>query len=335
MTIDNKNPEVKALLDRVRYDNGIDKLKEFFQELATQNKEGAITSLNSKDLQFSSLFLLQNDIENLNILDQLSDRNQMATEIVKDILSSEEEQPTTFYRLSICDYIQMSKSVLKWMLETGSVDSGLSAEYDQVIDITTALLISVFGDKTILPLVVNLIFDRYEKGLVVEYLIQSFFDAQAPYSLALIADHLRSSKVRQRILAHRLLSFLPGIDLKRDTDEEQQYWIIQKWLEENSMFLYFDGETFDMTSKPIPYVVIPKAKYLGRFVSVDSGEMVGSLTEEESQRLEEFEKLEVETKIQLATYSAALRRQSLLDWNTWFCSPLKEQLRVTNLGGLR
>lgn len=333
MTISNEHPKFKTFLDRVRCNNGIDKLREVFQESAAHEIKAAIDSLNHEELQFPSLFVLQSDIENIGILDQLSDRNQIAIEIVKDILSPEEEQPAAFYRLSICDHVQTVQSVLRWMLETGNKDSGLSAEYDQVIDTTATLLISVFGDRTILPLIVDLIFARHEQGLVVEYLIQSFFDARDPHSLGLIADRLRSSQVKQRGLARRLLAFIPEIDISRDTDGEQQYWTVQRWLEDNSMFLYFQGETFDMTSKPIPYIVIPKAKYLGRFVSIDSGEIVGSLTEEESQTLEEFEKLEAEAKIQLATHSAALRRQSLPDWNAWLCSPLREQLKVTNLGG--
>ncbi|MBE9593085.1 MAG: hypothetical protein IMF19_06365, partial [Proteobacteria bacterium] len=134
MTRPIENQERIAFLDQVRLKDGNDKLKKVFQESAAHDKEAAVNSLNHEDLQFTSLFLLRDDIEKLAIAEQLSERNRIAMEIVDDVLSRDEKSSPASSRLPICDHIQMVHSVLRWMLETGSKDDGLSAEYIQVLD---------------------------------------------------------------------------------------------------------------------------------------------------------------------------------------------------------
>jgi len=324
-----------AFLDQVRLKEGIDKLKEVFQESAASNKEAAINSLNHEDLQFTSLFLLWDEIKKLGILEQLNERNQISMEIVEDILSREKESPTASCRLSIFDHIQMVQAVLRWMLETGSKDDGLSAEYTQVLDTTASILTTVFRDETVLPLIADLIFTRSENELFNHYLIRAFFEAREPYTLDLIANRLRSPKVKEANLARRLLGFVPGIDVHKDTEGEMHYKIFQAWLEENSPFLHYRGESFQVTSKPMPYDVALKGKYLGRSVSVDSGEILTPLTKEEDKILEEFENEEEAVKDNFATQSEVMRYKSLDDWSTWIRSPLKQRQNAEKLGGSR
>ncbi|KAF5432373.1 hypothetical protein C5S39_03875, partial [Candidatus Methanophagaceae archaeon] len=135
--------------------------------------------------------------------------------------------------------------------------------------------------------------------------------------------------------ARRLLAFVPGIDVHKDTEGEQQYQTFQLWLEENSPFLHYRGESFQETSKPVPYDVALKGKYLGRSVSVDSGEILSPLTKEEDQILEEFEKDDEEVKDSIATYSEVKRYQSLEDRNIWIRRPLTERRKAEKLGGSR
>lgn len=335
MTTPIENQEEIAFLDQVRLKDGIEKLKNVFQESAAKDKETAVNSLNHEDLQFTSLFILRNEIEKLAIVEQLNERNRIAMEIVEDILSREKESPPASCRLSICDHIQMVQAVLRWMLETGSKDDGLSGEFTQVLDTTASLLTTVFRDETVLPLIADLIFTRAEKELFNDYLIWAFFEAREPYTLDLIANRLRSPRVKEANLARRILGFVPGIDVHKDTEGEQQYRVFQLWLEENSPFLHYRGESFQETSKPLPYDVVLKGKYLGRSVSVDSGEILTPLTKEEDQILEEFEKEDEAVKDSIATYSEMKRYQSFDDWNTWVRNPLKERQKVEKLGVAR
>jgi len=229
----------------------------------------------------------------------------------------------------------MVQAVLRWMLETGSKDDGLSAEFTHVLDTTASLLTTVFRDETVLPLIADLIFTRSEKELFNDYLIRAFFEAREPYTLDLIANRLRSPRVKEANLARRLLGFVPGIDVHKDTEGELHYRIFQAWLEENSPFLHYRGESFQETSRPVPYDVALKGKYLGRSVSVDSGEILTPLTKEEDQILEEFENEDETVKDSLATQSEVKRYRSFDDWDTWVRSPLKERQNAENLGGSR
>lgn len=335
MTTPIEKEERIAVLDQVRLTGGNDKLKKVFQESAAHDKEAAVNSLNHEDLQFTSLFLLRDEIEKLAIAEQLSERNRIAMEIVEDVLSREKESPPASCRLSICDHIQMVQAVLRWMLETGSKDDGLSAEYIQVLDTTASLLTTVFRDEMVLPIIADLIFTRAEKELFNYYLIWAFFEAREPYTLDLIANRLRSPRVKEAKLARRLLAFVPGIDVHKDTEGEQQYRTFQLWLEENSPFLHYRGESFQETSKPVPYDVALKGKYLGRSVSVDSGEILSPLTKEEDQILEEFEKDDGDVKDAIASSSEMKRYQSLENWDAWVRRPLKERRKVEKLGGSR
>ena len=49
------------------------------------------------------------------------------------------------------------------MLITGSAEDGLSNEYDKVLDAVASLLIITYQDKTVLPRVVDLIFNAQQK----------------------------------------------------------------------------------------------------------------------------------------------------------------------------
>ena len=330
MKKDYNNHEGTNLLDEVRIEEGVDKLREVFRELVEHKVEEAIDLLNHDDLQFPSLFVLLNDIKKLSILDRLSERNKLAIEIVKDILSRDDRTPAAPYRFPICDHVQMVHSVLRWIVETGSKEAELGVDYSQVLDSTVALLIRDFGDKTILHLVADLIFMRLENGMDYLDLVWSFFESRNPYSMVLIADRLRSVGEKEREFAERLLGFVLK-DLDKETERESQYWAFHRWLEENGPYLYYLGETFNMMSSPSPYIVVLEAKYMGRSVAVDSGKIHGLLTEEEDRLLAEFEKVEDGAKIRLAAYSSIMRSQNLRHWQVWLHSPMIEKLKIAKL----
>lgn len=328
----NRNLEVTNLLDQVRSNDGIEELRKVFKKMVMCDIKYAMDLINAEDLQFASLFVLRDDIKKFYIFDRLNKRNQMALEMVNDMLASDKKNEFACY----CSWIhdaQMVSFVLKWMLETGSSDDGFSEEYAKVLDSTAAILTTVFVDKTSLKYTADLIFYRWRNGRFIDYLVWAFFQAKEPYSLVMIAEYLKSTKIEEKELAHRLLAFAQSVEISNDIDGEQQYMAFQQWIEENSLYLYFQDESFQESSNPIPYVVVWKAKYMGKTVSVDSGEIIGSLTEEEEQILEEFESLDQETKISLAEYSSLMRRQDFDDWIVWVQSPISQQLEIMNIGG--
>ncbi len=337
MATADKHEHRTARLDQVRQDDGVEALKKLFRDSAARDAEDATDALNHEDLQFPSLFVLRDDVENLALPGRLNERNRIAMELVRDILSGEGDSPAVSYRLSIADHVQMVHSVLRWMLETGVPQLASDPQYGHVLDATASLLTVTFGDRDVLPKVVELIFARAATNVNVdvEDLVWAFFEARQPHSLLMIADRLRSPRAGERQLARRLLAFVPGIDVRGDNEGEQQYRAFHKWLEENGPFLYFQGESFQMTSEPTPYAVVLEAKYLGRFVSIDSGEILGPLTEDEGRVLEEFRNLDDPLKVGLAAHSAVTRHQKVDSWDAWIRTPLAEQLKAADLGGSR
>ncbi|MCY6355226.1 hypothetical protein [Clostridium sp. ZS2-4] len=306
MVTSNKNLEATNLLDQVRINDGIEELSKVFKKMVMCDIKYAMDLINAEGLQFTSLFVLRDDIKKLYIFDRLNKRNQMALDMVNTMLANDKKDEFACY----CSWIhdaQMVIFVLRWMMETGSSDDGFSEEYTKVMDSTAAILTTVFADKASLQHTVDLIFQRWEKGRFIDYLVWAFFQAREPYSLVMIAEYLKSTKIKEKELACRLLAFAQSVQISDEIDGEEQYMIFQEWLEENNLYLYFQDESFQESSHPVPYVVIWKAKYMGKTVSVDSGEIIGSLTEEEELILEEFESLDEETKISLAEYSSLMR----------------------------
>ena len=169
--------------------------KASFNDLVFNNKEEALSILNENNLPFSSLFSLKSDIEKHGLYEKLNLRNRIALEISNDVLQipTKNNLPLT---CSTCDYIENTGSVLRWMLETSNNDDEMdNDEYDQVLDITATLLTTVYKDPSMLSVLVDMIFTRYSKGLLINTLVWSFFEARNPNSLIYIANYLLSTEI--------------------------------------------------------------------------------------------------------------------------------------------
>jgi len=57
------------------------------------------------------------------------------------------------------------------MLETGCINDGLNDQYDEILDITAIFIIKIYRDKTILPIIAEMIFRRYKQGLLVQNMV--------------------------------------------------------------------------------------------------------------------------------------------------------------------
>ncbi|WZL72534.1 hypothetical protein QBE52_15930 [Clostridiaceae bacterium 35-E11] len=333
---DNQFPVESPLspLDKMRLHNGIHNVKIFFHELANHNKEEAIQFINDENLCFGSLFLLRSEIEELDIFSNLNIKNKMALEITNEILMG--KKTITSIDCTSCDYIQRVYIALKWMFETGRIDDGLSNEYDQVLDATAILLIKVYKDRRILPMLVKIIVQRYKKGFYIHDLIWAFFEAQDPGSLILIGDYLRSKQQEEIELANKLLRFIPDLAIHDRGDTQKQYALFMQWMKENRWFLHFTGESLQQSHHPSPYIVDFGAKYLCKPIDIDTGKIIERLTEREKKILNRFEQLRDPIKDLLAKFSFSLYVADRYQWHTWMNYSLEEQIKIvrTGIGGM-
>lgn len=324
-----------STLDNKKLDKGADGLKAFFNELIEKDYKAAISFVNEENLHFGSLYMLKPEIEALNLSDSLSMRNKIAIDIIDEVLLGDKSM--SHMECSASEYIQTMCSTLKWILISGFIDDGFEDDYDKVLDASSALLVKVYGDRTVLSVMSELIFERNRRGYFCDELIWAFFESRYPYGLILIATHLLSEQPEDVRLAQKLLGFIPGIDTKRTTASERQYTIALNWLEKNYPYLYFTGESFQQAIKPKPYRVILYAKYLCKAVSIDTGRTIEPLTEDEHVLLKEFGELDADIKKMLSHYSHMIHDNDIHRWKMWIQRPIAEQVEIVSLwmGGVK
>lgn len=322
-----------SFLDKVRIDNGMGDLKDFFQQLTKKDLKEAANFVNDKDLKFATLFILREDIEKNNMVDSLIQRNKTALAIIKEILTDQKSNLAPEH-VSF-DYIQVIHSTLKWMLETGFRDDGMNDEYDQVLDIIAILLTKMYGDKTVLPIIADMIFKRNKKGYLIHDLVWSFFQARDPQSLMIIGERLLSSDVEDFKMACRLLDFVPNINIDENNTKEKKHLIFSQWMKENGPFLKFTGESFQQTPNPRPYRVVLEGKYLCKNICSDTGKASSSPSQDEYEILNEFRKLDKDTKILLSNFSLKIHRNNIELWDVWRHYSLEDQIKIARIGGIQ
>lgn len=325
--------KIENELDRVRHDRGNDGLRDYIKQLAQKDRGKAIDLINEEELSFTSLFVLRDEIQQLEFFDQMNIRNKIALEIVDETLKEYKVELSPSDMVS--NFIQNVRTALKWMLTTGAFDDGMSDEYDEVMDVTAILLVKVYKDKGILPLLADMIFKRYKMGTCIHDLAWAFFEGKEPYSLILIGNKLRSREFKDVELACKLLGFIPGVDVKSSVDGETQYFGFFNWIEENRPFLYFTGESFQQKNSPTPYVVVLEAKYLCKVISIDTGKSLEPLTREEDELLSSFDKQDDDTKTLLSNYSFRLHYDDVNGWNMWLHRPIETQIKIAKAGQVK
>lgn len=225
-------------------------------------------------------------------------------------------------------YKEIGYSVMKAMFERGVTQSTQSNDNDEFVDATAAILIKVHKDKTILPIIIDMIFLRNREGLFTHDLIWTFFQAREPSSLMLIANYLSSKDLNDVKLAGKLLDFVPSIDMTMGRSSKYKYITFSNWLNENYPFLYFTGESFQRTSNPVPYIVALDAKYLCRRVSIYTGNPLISYTEKEKNLLDYFNMLEEDNKLLLSTFSYKIYCENIYLWTAWINHSIIKQISI-------
>lgn len=325
------NPDSESFLDKVRSDKGVEDLRDFFKQLTIKDIKGAKNFINDKDLQFPTLFVLRDEIQKSNLEDDLTKKNKLALLIVKEILADKKDNLASEH-LSL-DYVQMIHNVLKWILETGFKDDGMNDDYDRVLDISAILLTKMYKDKSILNILMDMIFERYKKGTLVHDLVWAFFQIGDPQSLILIGEKLLSSIPEDVKIAARLLNFIPEVD--KSLTKEKKYTTFLNWMKENSSFLEYTGESFQEKTNPSPYKVVLEGKYLCKNICCETGRALSIPTREENQLLSEFKKLDYNTKILLSNFSIRIHQKNIYLWDVWLHYSLEDQIKIAKIGGVQ
>ncbi len=312
-----------ALFDEIRIYYGSDKLVTIFRDLVDNNVEEALKSLNQKNLQFPSLFVLHNEINNSGLDERLSTRNKFALNLINQVLSDEELDSERLQSGNT----QENLAYVRWILESGCSEDGLSDQFDQVLDTSAIILGKLYNDRSCLSTIENLIFDRHRKGSYIYDLTWVFFETLNPQNLNTLANRLRSANPKDVELAHKFLNFIPGIDSRND-DSRKQHQTALKWINRNQNFLYFTGATNQQTTEPLRYMVSLEAKYLQKPAYSIMTEQSRALRKEEVTYLENFSNLDEDIKLLLSNCSDFLCRSDRNKWSKWLHSPIEKQIEI-------
>ncbi len=312
-----------ALFDEIRIYYGSDKLKTIFRDMVDNNVEGALKSLNQKNLQFPSLFVLNSEINNAGLDEHLSTRNKYALELTNQVLADEEFDSERLQSGNIQEHF----AAVRWILESGSSKDGLSDEFDQVLDTSAIILCKLYNERSCLRTVENLIFDRHRKGSYIYDLTWVFFETLNPQNLNTLANRLRSANPKDVELARKFLNFIPDIGNRND-DARKQHQIALRWINRNQNFLYFTGASNQQTIEPLRYAVSLEAKYLQKSACGIMAEPSRALRKEEITYLDNFNKLDDDLKLLLSDCSDYLCRSDRYKWSKWLHSPIEKQIEV-------
>ncbi|NFE31968.1 hypothetical protein EXN65_16205, partial [Clostridium botulinum] len=211
----------------------------------------------------------------------------------------------------------------------------LNDQYDEILDITSIFLIKIYRDKTVLPIIAEMIFRRYKQGLLIHDLAWAFFESRGPISLSIISERLQSKELKDVELAQELLSFVPGIGIRENIDIKKQYLSFLDWFGKNNLFLHFTGESFQQTNNPVIYRVVLEAKYLCEPVSIDTGEILRTLSGKECKLIDEFKRLDKNTQKLLSEFSVMLHNNNICKWQYWLECPIEEQIKFARIGGIQ
>lgn len=320
-----------GLFDEIRVFYGSERLKTIFNDMASSNIEETERSINHKNLKFPSLFTLKSEIASSDLLDRLNQRNRYALDLINN-LSSEERLGSD--RI-LSEYTPENYSALRWILETGYTEDGMSDDYDEVLDTAAIILTRVYNDRSCLRLIEELIFSRYRKDSFIYDLVWAYFETINTQNINLLVNRLRSANPKDVELARKFLNFIPCISLNRDEDPHTQYQCCLKWINQNQNFLYYTGATNLQTTNPCRYEVSLEAKYMQKPAYSVIGEQSRSLKREETVYLNNFRELDEESQLLLSNYSDYLYRNNKNRWNRWLQSPIDRQLEIAKriMGG--
>lgn len=311
-------------LDNIRINQGDDACKQAFAKAYRKNGWRVAGLLNDNRLTLPCLFILKPNIDSFKLNLFLNHKKIKALRIIEEILNTQNNG------VFLSENDRISYSALKWMFETGSLEDYMNSEFEEIMDITVSLLINVYKDNGILPELSSMIFKRNRQGRNIHNLVWAFFQAKDIHALNLIAEGILHEEEKDVLLSCQLL----GIEILDDDitkiNCQKQYQDYIKWLDENKNFIFFTGESFQFSSKPIIYRVDLGRKYLNKSMADTT-----TLNFNETEYLKSFKLLNKNDKIVLSQYSYKLYNNYFSQWEKWIQSPIDEQMKeaLSNKGG--
>nr|WP_319487288.1 hypothetical protein [uncultured Caproiciproducens sp.] len=317
-------------LDRIRRTQGANTCRKVFLKMGASRRQNAVGLLDDDRLLFASLFILQPEIRELDLYQELSERNRIALNICQKIADAKNSAKGSGSSFSLNS--EPVHAVLMWMFMTGAADDGLSSQFDQALDITASILVKTHHEKTVLPVMADLMFKRNRKGVYNHDLIWAFFQAHDAQAMRYIASRLRSPVQKDVDLVRLLLNVPQDVPLRTNSDKQKQYDAFLAWLKENSPYVYFTGESLQLTNTPSVCGVNIDAKYLCKDISPRSNMPLTPLTETERTNLNEFYGAKDDERAVLAKYSQTLHDKNPPSWDEWMQYPVSKQIDIAKYG---
>ncbi|MGI6168520.1 MAG: hypothetical protein ACOYI4_02230 [Christensenellales bacterium] len=312
-----------STLDRMRMQQNTQQFRSNFRRLGKMQRQRAISYLNEARLRFPTLYLLIPEIQDLDLFSHLNLRNLSALKLCAQFADNQALQ-SKLNSLSADDK-NARPAALKWILQTGAEADGLSHEYDQILDASTAMLTPISKENSLLPQVADLVFTRHRKGAYLHDLVWGFFQSANPETLKLLAEHLLSRNPEEAEFAQKLLNLLP-LENQGAAHPRQLYAQYKVWLQENLPYLYYTGESMQYSSRPQAFRVNLDAKYLHKKISPVTGNPVIPPNASEESLLQRFHEAEESDQKILAAYSLKLHKSDVDRWKAWLEKQTQQQL---------
>jgi hypothetical protein len=315
-----------SFLDEIRRNEGDERLRSVFAGICEKEKTRAAILLGDPQLSFPCLYILAPQIRSYGLERRLTPRTAAAMKVLGATENPKEQRDDALFWRG-----NAARSALKWVLDTGREEDGLSEEYEEILEIAASVLIGTYHDMTVLPGVVDMIFSRGRAGHNIHNLVWAAFQTRSPQALKLFAQRMVSSDERDARLACSLL----GIDIPEgnipDIQKRQEHYL--QWLKENDPFLYFTDESLQFSSRPAFYSVDMERKYIHRGTPSYDRQPVAPADESERESLAVFKTLGDEEKRLLADYSHQIHDKNPSEWKAWVRRPVDEQIRAAKLDG--
>ena len=177
---------------------------------------------------------------------------------------------------------------LKWMIATGADWDGPSPgrdSFDASIDLAAAYLALYCPDAELMKKIVELIFRRNRRHLLIHDLVWGFFQTADASALSAIAAFIVSDNQADSNLACELLGIEP---VKSRAEKRDAHKKFTEWLSENRPYIYLTGESLNASSVPRHMDHDRAAKYIKKEIHPRTRETLSPLTDEEREALAVF-----------------------------------------------
>lgn len=293
--------------------------------------DSSLDILNSDNISFPKLFELSKQMNKSPITKHLNLKSKIALEFSNDVLSKEK---SFILKGDLNNNDNKIKhTALKWILETGAVNDGMSNEYDEVIDKAAIILSVMFKDTSILPIMREIIFKRNKEKMLIHDLLWGYFSSNEIQTLELIAAKLISDDVADIKFAFDLLQLQRKFNISYDMFPQTMYSKFINWYKKNEDYIYFTGESFQEKSNPSYYSINIEAKYLCEKVQRENGKILNISSDRELELVNSLKKADKITKKFISNYSNELHRKDIISWKDWFSCSFRMQLQIAISGG--